>query len=107
ELETLIRETDRRIRESFQETFEITARNFEEVIQHLFPGGRGKLRLVKPPQPRVVFSGAEPEPDEGEAPVASGGSQDPEAAMMAGAAAEEVEPRETPGVEIEVTPAGK
>ena len=62
ELETLIRETDRRIRESFQETFEITARNFEEVIQHLFPGGRGKLRLVKPPQPRVVLGGAEPEP---------------------------------------------
>ena len=69
ELESLIRETDRRIRESFEETFEITARNFEEVIQHLFPGGRGKLRLVKPPRPRVVLGGAEPdEPADEQAP---------------------------------------
>jgi chromosome segregation protein len=106
ELETLIRETDRRIRESFQETFEVTARNFEEVIQHLFPGGRGRLRLVKPPQPRVVLGGAEAEPDD-EAPSTPEPNADPEAAIIAGGQAEDEAPRETPGVEIEVTPAGK
>jgi chromosome segregation protein len=107
ELESLIRETDRRIRESFQETFDVTARNFEEVIQHLFPGGRGKLRLVKPPQPRIVFGGAEPDGD-GEAAASAEASEDPEAAMIAGEAAREDEQsHQTPGIEIEVTPAGK
>ena len=106
ELETLIRETDRRIRESFQETFDVTARNFEEVIQHLFPGGRGRLRLVKPPQPRVVLGGAEPEQADEQAAPSPESSEDPEAAIMAGDREEEA-PRETPGVEIEVTPAGK
>jgi chromosome segregation protein len=107
ELETLIRETDRRIRESFQETFEVTARNFEEVIQHLFPGGRGRLRLVKPPQPRVVLGGAEPEPEDEQGPPASESSDDPEAALIQGAQTADEGQRETPGVEIEVTPAGK
>src|SRR5207248_8164583 len=58
ELEGLIRETDRRIRQSFEETFEATARNFEEVVSHLFPGGRGRLRLVQPEGPRPVLGGA-------------------------------------------------
>ena len=31
------------------------------MIEHLFPGGRGKLRLVKPPRPRAVLGGEEPE----------------------------------------------
>ena len=48
ELTGLIRDTDRRIRESFEETFEAAAKNFEEVVGHLFPGGSGKLRLVQP-----------------------------------------------------------
>ncbi len=59
ELESLIKETDRRIRASFEETFEATARNFEEVVQHLFPGGRGRLRLVHPDGPRPVLGGEE------------------------------------------------
>src|ERR671914_733408 len=46
ELASLIKETDRRIRQSFEETFEAAAKNFEDVVQHLFPGGRGRLRLV-------------------------------------------------------------
>jgi len=75
------------------------------VIQHLFPGGRGKLRLVKPPQPRVVLGGEEAEATEAPPPAPEEGA-DPEAAMISGAQAEE-QPRETPGVEIEVTPAGK
>ena len=48
ELSGLIKDTDRRIRESFEETFEAAAKNFEEVVGHLFPGGSGKLRLVCP-----------------------------------------------------------
>ena len=46
ELRGTDQDTDRRIRESFEETFEAAAKNFEEVVQHLFPGGRGRLRLV-------------------------------------------------------------
>jgi chromosome segregation protein len=89
ELESLIRETDRRIRESFEETFEAAAKNFEDVVQHLFPGGRGRLRLVHAEQgPRPVIAG-EDAPDAPE--------PDPD---------EEEQQREA-GVEIEVTPPGK
>ncbi|HEV2874671.1 MAG TPA: AAA family ATPase, partial [Thermoleophilaceae bacterium] len=88
ELGSLIKETDRRIRESFEETFEAAARNFEDVVQHLFPGGRGRLRLVHAEQgPRPVIAGEDapnaPEPD-----------PDEEQQLEA-------------GVEIEVTPPGK
>ena len=90
ELEGLIKETDRRIREAFEETFEAAAKNFEDVVQHLFPGGRGQLRLVQEEMgPRPVVGG-EPLPD-GEAP-------EPEA---------EDEEQPEAGVEIEVTPPGK
>jgi chromosome segregation protein len=87
ELEGLIAETDKRIRESFEETFEAAAKNFEEVVEHLFPGGRGRLRLVQSEGPRPVIAGEEP----------------PEGAEPA------VDPEEEPeaGVEIEVTPPGK
>ncbi len=90
ELQGLIRDTDRRIREAFDETFESTARNFEEVVGHLFPGGRGRLTLVRPDGPRPVLGGAavaEPEPEGGDEP-------DPVAITE-------------PGVDLEVTPAGK
>jgi chromosome segregation protein len=46
ELAGLIRDTDRRIKEAFEETFNAAAKNFEEVVEHLFPGGRGNLRLA-------------------------------------------------------------
>ena len=46
ELQGLIRETDRKIAAAFEETFDATRRNFEELVEHLFPGGRGRLRLV-------------------------------------------------------------
>ena len=60
ELEGLIRDTDRRIREAFEETFEAAARNFEEVAEQLFPGGRGRLRLVREDAgPRPVLGGGE------------------------------------------------
>jgi chromosome segregation protein len=46
ELEALIRDIDREIERAFEETFEATAKNFEEMVEHLFPGGRGQLRRV-------------------------------------------------------------
>jgi chromosome segregation protein len=109
ELRGLIRETDRRIREAFEETFEIAARNFEEMVQHLFPGGRGKLRLVKPQRPRVVLGGAEAPEEEPVAEEGLGAAAEPGAGEGAAeSVAETAEPKdETPGVEIEVTPAGK
>ncbi|MDA0185512.1 AAA family ATPase, partial [Solirubrobacter phytolaccae] len=93
ELAQLIKDTDRRIKEAFEETFAAAAKNFEEVVGHLFPGGRGALRLVHE--------------DSGPRPVL-GGVVDPD-----GEASEPEEPEEgeTPedklGVEIEITPAGK
>ncbi|HMJ94330.1 MAG TPA: hypothetical protein VK486_00645, partial [Thermoleophilaceae bacterium] len=58
ELDGLIKETDRRIREAFEQTFEAAAKNFEDVVQHLFPGGRGQLRLVQEEMgPRPVVGG--------------------------------------------------
>jgi chromosome segregation protein len=91
ELEGLIKETDRRIREAFEQTFDAAAKNFEDVVQHLFPGGRGALRLVhEEVGPRPVVGG-ESLPD-GEAPEP---------------AAEEEDEQPEAGVEIEVTPPGK
>jgi chromosome segregation ATPase len=90
ELQSLIRETDRKIHAAFEETFEATERNFCELVEHLFPGGRGRLRLVDSERgPKPVLGGAE------------------------SAEAETVEEEEdgdefaSQGVEIEVTPAGK
>jgi chromosome segregation ATPase len=91
ELETLIRDIDNEIERAFEETFEATAKNFEEMVEHLFPGGRGRLRRValrpvrEAEQAAAATEGevAEPEPEE------------------------EDEEREELGVEIEVTPEGK
>jgi chromosome segregation protein len=105
ELASLIRDTDQLIRESFEQTFEVTARNFEDVIQHLFPGGRGKLRLVRRPRPRVVLGGAEPDDVTEQAPEGAGFGTHTEPGELEAARGEEAD--ETPGVEIEVTPAGK
>ena len=95
ELEKLIAETDRQIRETFEATFEAAAKNFEELAAQIFPGGRGRLRLVTERiGPRPVLGGADLPSDE------DGSVED------AGEADEE--PREDlDGVEIEVTPAGK
>ncbi len=100
ELQKLIRETDRRIEAAFNETCEAAQRNFEELVEHLFPGGRGRLRLVDGPAgPRPVLGGANvPATGDGEAQ-----GEAPEADEEA----EAEEAREEKGVEIEVTPAGK
>jgi chromosome segregation protein len=98
ELQKLIRETDRRIQTAFEETFEATERNFAELVEHLFPGGRGALRLVEESQtPRPVLGGQAP-PEEAEGPPS------PEAPEPDD---EEAVPGDSRGVEIEVTPAGK
>src|SRR5690349_4518110 len=92
ELESLIRDIDAEIERAFEETFEATAKNFEEMVEHLFPGGRGRLRRVslrpvrdeeRPAGEQEAPTDAEPEPEE------------------------EEEQRDELGVEIEVTPAGK
>ncbi|MGN6663987.1 MAG: chromosome segregation SMC family protein [Solirubrobacterales bacterium] len=92
ELESLIRDIDEEIERAFEETFEATAKNFEEMVAHLFPGGRGRLRRVslrpvrddeRPAGEQEAPTDAEPEPEV------------------------EEEERDELGVEIEVTPAGK
>jgi chromosome segregation ATPase len=86
ELEALIGDIDHEIERAFEETFEATAVNFAEMVEHLFPGGRGVLRRVSL---RPVAEAATTEPEESEE------------------AEEEDQEREELGVEIEVTPAGK
>ncbi|MGN6371883.1 MAG: chromosome segregation SMC family protein [Solirubrobacteraceae bacterium] len=101
ELRTVIRETDRQIHDTFHATFTAAARNFEELVGDVFPGGSGRLKLVKDEQtPRPVLGG-QPAPEDG----------DPEGAAEEAADAEaeaELDPEEEMlGVEIEITPAGK
>jgi chromosome segregation ATPase len=94
ELESLIRDIDNEIERAFEQTFDATARNFEEMVEHLFPGGRGVLRRValRPVRDEERPSGEQEAPSDDAEP-------DPEV--------EEDEAREELGVEIEVTPAGK
>ena len=87
ELEALIRDIDEEIERAFEQTFEATAKNFEEMVEHLFPGGRGRLRRVSLHPVRDAEEVAA-EDEEGEEES-------------------EEEEREELGVEIEVTPAGK
>ena len=102
ELKTLIRETDRQIRETFEGTFSAAARNFEELAERVFPGGRGRLRLVREDSgPRPVLGGQDP----GQGPA----TDDAEAEAEAEAQTLEggLDPDDDVGVEIEITPAGK
>ncbi len=96
ELERLIADTDRQIRETFEETFEAAARNFQELAAQLFPGGKGRLTLVTEREgPPRVLGGQAPETDE------------PEGADETGAPVGEETEEDLLGVEIEITPAGK
>ncbi|HMC07181.1 MAG TPA: AAA family ATPase [Solirubrobacterales bacterium] len=115
ELESLITDTDRKIKAAFEATFEATERNFEELIEHLFPGGRGRLRLVREQAPRLVLGGTtDPEQGTADPAGAESGAQEESPSRRRGqeAFAEDEHPagRDSPaddGVEIEVTPAGK
>jgi chromosome segregation ATPase len=95
ELESLIRDIDAEIERAFEETFEATAANFEEMVAHLFPGGRGRLRRVslRPVRDDERPAGEQEAPSDENEP-----EPEPE---------EEEERRDELGVEIEVTPAGK
>jgi chromosome segregation protein len=121
ELKAVIRETDKQIEETFAETFAAAARNFEELAGDVFPGGSGRLKLVRDEQaPRPVLGG-QPLPGSGAdgagANGAGGDGQDAggaeaEAAAEAEAEREELQGEDSSeigqlGVEIEITPAGK
>ena len=103
ELEKLISDTDRQIRETFEETFAAAARNFEELAEQMFPGGKGRLRLVTERDGPARTLGGQP---------VNGTGGDPESDLAAGAEdSDDGEERESEedlaGVEIEITPAGK
>lgn len=103
ELQKLISDTDRQIRETFEETFAAAAQNFEELAAQLFPGGKGRLRLVTERDGPARTLGGQPVEGNGGDPAADGaaGAEDAEDA-------EDREPEEDlAGVEIEITPAGK
>ena len=101
ELQGLIRETDRKIHAAFEETFDATQRNFEELVEHLFPGGRGRLRLVDDRRgPKPVLGGGEEPGDAGPSATRRPGREAEEAGRTGGRV-------RLQGVEIEVTPAGK
>jgi chromosome segregation ATPase len=114
ELAKLIRQTDREITAAFEETFAAARENFEELIEHMFPGGRGRLRLVEEQRPeRVLGGGASGDERTGTDAAAAFREAGPEDGGN-GEEAEEPEPADdadgtasAPGVEIEVTPAGK
>jgi chromosome segregation protein len=101
ELNGLIRETDAKIESAFEQTFEATERNFQELVEHLFPGGRGRLRLVGDQSRMLVLGGADPA-------GADAGANEPEGDGGVGERAGAEQPAGSDvGVEIEVTPAGK
>jgi chromosome segregation protein len=113
ELKAVIRETDKQIEETFAETFAAAARNFEELAGDVFPGGSGRLKLVRDEQaPRPVLGG-QPLPGGG-ANGADGDGRDADGGEAAEAEAEreELQGEDSSeigqlGVEIEITPAGK
>jgi chromosome segregation protein len=103
ELRGVIRDTDRQIQVSFEETFAAAASNFEELAGDVFPGGSGRLRLVAEERsPRPVLGGQS---------LADGAREDSEAIDAAAEAEAQDElldaEEELLGVEIEITPAGK
>ena len=110
ELKTVIRDTDRQISETFEQTFAAAARNFEDLVGDVFPGGSGRLRLVRDEQtPRAVLGGQ----SLGEGAGGGDGANGAGAAEAAADAEAEQDEREREGeedllgVEIEITPAGK
>ncbi|HZU39641.1 MAG TPA: AAA family ATPase [Solirubrobacteraceae bacterium] len=92
ELQKLIADTDRQIRETFEQTFAAAAENFERVAAELFPGGRGRLRLVAEREGQARVLGAE-----AIAPDADAEGEEQELELE----------EDLLGVEIEITPAGK
>ncbi|MDO9410908.1 AAA family ATPase, partial [Patulibacter sp.] len=96
ELRAFVRDTDRQIRETFEQTFAACAKNFEELAEHVFPGGRGRLRLVRETADDEQDAAGETEDD---------GTK--EARDLDDADQADADRDEDLGVEIEITPAGK
>jgi chromosome segregation protein len=105
ELEKLIADTDREIRERFEQTFEAAATNFEELAAQLFPGGHGRLRLVSEHEGPARVLGGQAAP--GTSGRDDGGASDDSDADGDGDELDEPETEDLLGVEIEITPAGK
>ena len=82
ELGRLVRDLSRTIAERFDATFAEVERGFAEVVETVFPGGRGRLRLVDAAPARTDEDGEPAEEDADAAPL-------------------------EPGVELEISPAGK
>jgi len=109
ELRAVIRETDKQIQETFEETFAAAARNFEELVGDVFPGGSGRLRLVSEEQTLRPVIGGQALPA---GPNGASGDGDGDAIEAAAEAEAESElqgreEEKLAGVEIEITPAGK
>jgi chromosome segregation protein len=86
ELKEVVRDLDRHIEDTFAEVFESTRAHFEDMVAHLFPGGRGFLRLVEPQEDEPGEEA--PEEDFAEQPLARGG-------------------RAVPGIALEIKPPRK
>lgn len=99
ELESVIRDIDAEIKRSFDETFEATAANFEEMIGQLFPGGSGRLRSVDlRPVPDPAEEPGNPEETPGESAETGDDGEGGE---------DELPSPVDFGVELEVNPKGK
>ncbi|MEA2314257.1 MAG: chromosome segregation protein [Solirubrobacteraceae bacterium] len=108
ELRAVIRETDRQIQETFKETFAAAARNFEELVGDVFPGGSGRLRLIDEERSVRPVLGGESLPGGREDANGNGaGESAAEAEMEAELRGRAGDEEDLPGVEIEITPAGK
>ncbi len=107
ELRSVIRETDRQIHETFHATFEAAARNFEELVGDVFPGGSGRLRLVSEEPTRHAVLGGQSTNGSDPASAQIDADAAAEAAAESEAEQRELEGEELQGVEIEITPAGK
>ncbi|MHB1468092.1 MAG: hypothetical protein ACYCX7_02920, partial [Solirubrobacteraceae bacterium] len=105
ELRSVIRETDRQIKETFEQTFAAAAKNFEELVGEVFPGGEGRLRLVADESgPKRTLGGetsSQADVDGGEAAMAQDAEGASDGELEDGGEAD------LEGVEIEITPAGK
>ena len=104
----MIRDTDRQIRQTFEQTFTAAARNFQELVADVFPGGTGRLTLVADePAPRPVLGGQPLPAQDGRDGPSDAAEAAAEAESEAELRAREGEQEDLLGVEIEITPAGK
>ncbi|MGI8712232.1 MAG: AAA family ATPase, partial [Solirubrobacteraceae bacterium] len=109
ELQRLITDTDKQIRTTFEQTFAATANAFEELAAQLFPGGRGRLRLVaeRDGPARVLGAQEVGAPGSGSA-NGDAGDYGSDSDFDSDSEDEQATPAEDLlGVEIEITPAGK